>query len=234
MDRLLPACLLVLAMGMPLKSLAQWTGEGEFGLLISRGNSETESLNAGLELQYERDRWSNESGFRFFRSEDADQTTANRWTVTNNTNYTLHERSYLVGALRYDRDRFSSFRFQTSGSLGYGRRIIKTPRHTWNLEAGPGVRYSEQRDSGDTETDLILRAFSDYSWQLSETSTFSNETLIEAGDSTTFVENATVLDVAINSKVSLRTGFTVRHNTEVESDRDKTDYLTTVNLAYSF
>ncbi len=40
--------------------------------------------------------------------------------------------------------------------------------------------------------------------------------------------------MAIKDSLALKTGFSVRHNSDVEPGRDKTDYLSTVNLVYSF
>ena len=198
------ACAAIL---LPCSALAEWTGSGELGLVFARGNSDTETVNAAIELIYSQDRW---------------------------TNYNLNERSYLLGVVRYDRDRFSSFEYQASFGLGYGYKFIDSETHKLTGEIGPGVRHSELRESGDSETELIGRGSLDYAWQISETASLTNLFLVESGSSNTFLENALALEVAINSAMSLKTGVSVRHNTDVEVGRDKTDYLSTVNLVYSF
>lgn len=228
---LLPIFLGLLAAG---PASAEWTGSGEVGLVFARGNTDTETLNTELKLKYTKERWSNASRLSYLRSESDGDLEADRFVFDNKTDYTLSDASYVTGVGRFDRDRFSSFEFQTSLALGYGRKLIDTERQSLSAEIGPGVRYSEVRDTGETETDLIARAGADYRLQISETAELTNRSLIESGSSNTFLENETALTVAINAALALKTGFLVRHNTEVEPGREKTDYLSTVNLVYSF
>ncbi|MBY6203679.1 DUF481 domain-containing protein [Halomonas denitrificans] len=213
---------------------AEWTGSGELGLVFARGNSDTETVNAGFELRYEQDRWTNTLKSSYLRSENEGELDASRFVISNNTLYDLTERSYLVGSARYDQDKFSSFEYQATAGLGYGYRVLDGESHTLSVEAGPGVRFSEERDSGESETKLIARGALDYAWQISETARLENALLVESGASNTFVENALSLEVAINSAMSLKTGVAVRHNTDVAAGRDNTDVLSTVNLVYSF
>ncbi|MDT8409560.1 MAG: DUF481 domain-containing protein [Wenzhouxiangellaceae bacterium] len=213
---------------------AEWAGSAELGLVFARGNTETETLNTALEASYSRQRWTNTTEASFFRSETDGDLDASRFVGKNATDYTLDDRSYLTGIVRYDRDRFSSFRFQTSAALGYGYQWLDSERQTLSLEAGPGVRHSENRASGDTETEFIGRGAVDYRLAISETAELTNAFLVETGSSNTFLETQLALEVAINDSLALKTGFSVRHNTNVEADRDKTDYLSTVNLVYSF
>lgn len=213
---------------------AEWTGSGELGLVLARGNTDTETLNAELNLDYEEDEWSNATRVSYLRSESDGDLEANRFVFRNNTDYSLTEASYITGVVRYDWDEFSSFEFQTSLAVGYGRKLLDSERQALSIEAGPGVRHSEVRDTGETETELIGRLGADYRLTISETSELTNVTLVETGRANTFLENETSLTVAINDSLALKTGLSVRHNTEVEPGRDKTDYLTTVNLVYSF
>ena len=213
---------------------AEFSGLGELGIVVARGNSETETGNARLEATYRRDRWANESTFNVVHARDAGTTSSSRFVITNKTDYDLNEKSYLVGALRYDRDRFASFRYQGTVSFGYGRRLIDNERHRLRAELGPGFRFAEVRDTGDTENEMIVRGFIDYRWRISDTATLTNRFLVESGADNTFAENSTGLTVAVNSRISMKTAFAVRHNTEVEPGRKRTDTLTTVNLVYNF
>lgn len=213
---------------------AEWTGSGELGLVFARGNTDTETLNTEVKLKYTRERWTNASRLSYLRSESDGDLEADRFVFDNKTDYTLSDVSYVTGVGRYDQDEFSSFEFQTSLAIGYGRKLIDTERQAFSVEIGPGVRYSEIRDTGETETDLIARGGADYRLAISENAELTNRSLVESGSSNTFLENETALTVAINDAFALKTGFLVRHNTEVEPGRESTDYLTTVNLVYSF
>lgn len=220
--------------GLTAPLFAEFSGKGELGLVVARGNTETETGNVGLSLIYEQERWTNESTFSAVYARDDGETNNSRWVVTNKTDYALSEVSYLLGVLRYDRDRFASFRYQSTVSIGYGRRLVKTDTQRLKAEIGPGFRFAESRDTGETENELILRGFLDYRWLISETAELTNRFLVESGSDNTFLENALGLTVAINSRVSMKAGFAVRHNTDVDPGRKKTDTLSTVNLVYNF
>jgi putative salt-induced outer membrane protein len=224
----------LISMGLAGSALAEFSGQGELGLVFARGNSETETANARLGLTWDHERWTNESTFSIVYARDSGETNANRFVLGNKTDYALDERSYVVGALRYDRDRFSSYTYQGTVSVGYGRRLITGDVHRLNAEIGPGFRFAELRDTGETENEVIARGFLDYRWNMSETAKLNNRFLVESGSDNTFLENALGLTVAINSRMSLKAGVAVRHNTDVEPGRKKTDTLSTVNLVYNF
>lgn len=213
---------------------ADFTGKGELGLLFATGNSETETFNTRLELVYEQERWINESTLSYVLGRDSGETNSNRLVATNRTKYSLDPRSYVVGALRYDRDQFSAFRYQGSVALGYGRHLIDNEQHQLSVEVGPGVRFAEERTTGETENEVIARGLADYGWVISESTELSNRLLVESGADNTFAENTLGLTVAINSRMALKAGVSVRHNTDVDPGREKTDTLTTVNLVYNF
>lgn len=229
--KILFGCLLL---GLSAGAWAEFSGTGEFGMVFNRGNSDTEAANARLAMLWERDRWENETTARAVYARDSGNTSANRFTIANSLNYLLDERNYVTGALRYDRDQFSSFRYQSSIAVGYGRRILTGDVHRLTIEAGPGWQFAEIRDTGESDNQAILRGLANYRWQISEAARLKNRLLVEAGSSNTFVENALNVGVALNSRLSLSTGVTWTHNTDVEPGRKKTDTLTTVNLVYNF
>ncbi len=224
----------MLALGVSAPAVAEWAGLGELGVVAARGNTETDTVNGRIQLEYTRERWTNESVVTGVYSRDADEIRASRLVLGNKTDYSLSERSYLVGALRYDRDRFTDYRYQTTASLGYGHRFLDTERHKLRGEIGPGVRYAEFRESEETDTDFIVRGFLNYAWQISETAELKNRLLVESSTDNTFTENELSLQVAINDRLALKAGLAVRHNSDVEPGTKNTDTLTTANLVYNF
>jgi putative salt-induced outer membrane protein len=217
-----------------MPAAAEFTGNGELGLLFSSGNSETETFNSAVNLTWEEGPWLNESTASFVYGRDDGTTNSNRFVATNRTNYSFSERSYFFGALRYDRDRFSAFSYQGTLSLGAGRHLLDNDRHRLSVEAGPGFRVAERRDTGESENEAILRGLADYAWTISESTELTNRLLVEAGSDNTFAENILGLTVAINARLALKAGVSVRHNTDVDPGRKKTDTLTTMNLVYNF
>ncbi len=214
---------------------AEWSGKGEFGFVMARGNSETETLNLGLEFERQSEKWRNLLRMTALRAEDEGQLNAERYTLAYKSGYNFNEKSYLFGALRYDQDEFSSNDYQASLSMGYGRQLLDSDTHQLSVEVGPGVRRTESNDPlAATETNVIGRLSTDYAWTISETADLSNALLVESGSDNTFAENELSLKVAINSRFALKLSGAVRHNTDVDPGIEKTDTLTTANLVYKF
>jgi putative salt-induced outer membrane protein len=214
---------------------AEWSGKGEFGLVIARGNSETETLNLGLQFERMSEKWRNDLKLTALRSSDSGDLNAERYTLGYKSGYNFNEKSYLYGALRYDQDEFSSNDYQASMSVGYGRQLLDSETHQLTMEVGPGVRRTAPNDPLEsTETNVIGRLSTDYAWAISDTADLTNVLLVEAGSNNTFAENELSLNVAINSRFALKLSGAVRHNTDVDADVEKTDTLTTANLVYKF
>ena len=57
---------------------------------------------------------------------------------------------------------------------------------------------------------------------------------MEAGSKNTYLQNDAGLAVSMTSKLAVKVGFQVRHNSTVQPGIKKTDTLTTTNLVYSF
>jgi putative salt-induced outer membrane protein YdiY len=91
-------------------------GEGGLGLVINSGNSENENLSASLKLSYTADPWQHEFNVDAKQTTVDDTTTSKRTLFNGKTSYTFSPRVYTFAALRHDRDRFSGFEYQASGS----------------------------------------------------------------------------------------------------------------------
>jgi len=211
---------------------AQWKAKGELGASIAGGNSENESVNAALEVTYTRDKWEHVAGFAGNYGNDGADSTAQRWEVRGQSNYTFNEKAYAFGAVRYEDDRFSSFEYQASLSTGLGYKFIDTQRTKFWIQGGPGYRYARIRETGETDDGVIFRGDLDFEHQLTETTKIVDKFLVESGSENTYLQNDLGIEVTITGALGLRVGYQVRHNTDVLPGIEKTDTLTTVGLIY--
>jgi putative salt-induced outer membrane protein len=82
---------------------------------------------------------------------------------------------------------------------------------------------------------MILRFLADDSWQVFESTLWTNRLLIESGSDNTFTQFNTALAVAMNTKLSLKLGFEIRNNSDLPpGNAENTDTITTANLVYNF
>lgn len=261
---------LALLAALPLTAFADndgtWSGSGEAGFAAARGNAKSENLNAKLQFAKEDDTWKDNFYLTALRSKgevknqyvDANgqiatansyDLTSNRYEVGASMGYKLDERSYIVGAARYENDDFSPFDYQAIVSIGYGYTVLKNQVNELSFEVGPGYkRYKPVdvlgpdfdadnnlvRHSFSSEGELVGRGLMAYKHNFTDTVSFVDTLLVEAGADNTFLQNDAGLQVDMSKKLALKVGYQVRHNSEVAAGLKKTDQLMTTNLVYNF
>jgi len=219
--------------GLNAPALAEWSGDGDLGVVVARGNTDTDTISARLAVKKVQDKWEHNAGLAFLRSTNAGITNAERFQITGQSNFAIDEHSYYFGSLRYEDDKFSGFDYQSSVTGGYGRKFIDTEVATLKGELGIGYRQTKLETFG-SEGDAILRAAMNYTRVLTDTTSFSNDTLVESGSNNSFAQNITGLSVRINDSMAMKLGFEVRYNSEVPVGLKSTDTITTINLNYKF
>jgi putative salt-induced outer membrane protein len=257
MKKLLIASALLAAMpfGVHAADDGVWKGAGELGFAASRGNSKSENLNAKLNFSMEDDTWKDNFYLTALRSKGEITTaelqngqlvnvkrydlTSNRYEAGASLGYKLDERSYIVGALRYEDDDFSPFDYQAVLSVGYGYTAIKNERTELSFEVGPGYKQYKPRPTppattADSENEVVGRGLIGFKYQLTDTTRFEDTFLIEAGADNKFMQNDAGLVVSMNKTLALKLGYQVRHNSDVAPGIKKTDQLMTTNLVYNF
>jgi putative salt-induced outer membrane protein len=215
-------------------ALADWSGKGEFGFVMSRGNSDAETLNAKIDASREVDRWKHSAGFSALRASADDETTANRYELRGQTNYALTDRSYVFGALRYEDDRYSAYDYQATASAGYGYKFIDTEATKLAGQLGVGYRVAEVRLTGEREDDAVLRGDLTFQHRLTDTTRVLDKFLVEAGSSNTFLQNELSVEVKMTDRLALSVAYALRHNTDVPAGVARTDQLTTANVVFAF
>ena len=213
-----------------------WKGDLEFGYVDSSGNTEETNVTGKANATWEQDAWRFTMIADALNSESDGERTAEKYFYSNRLGYAFNEYDYIYGYLSYDDDRFSGFDYQTTASIGYGRRIYHTDTFEWNIEVGPGYRYSKY-DEGSEEDDseeLIGRLATDLSWQISETTSFLQTLSTESGEENTISKSVTALKTQLIGAFSLKLSYTIKYTEEVPEETKHADTETAITLAYSF
>ena len=224
----------------------RWTGQGEFGLVLSKGNADNLTVNGKLDFNFEEDKWLYNIYALALRTESSDINTANRYEFGGKAGYKMSERAYLFGSGRYENDDFAPYEYQSTVAAGFGYKAIDSEATKLAFEIAPGYRRYQPVDlfvatpapgsfvEQDSEGDFIARGHMTFSHKLTGNTTLFDTLLIESGQDNTFAQNDFGVQVSINEKFAIKTGLQVRHNTDVIAPVKKTDTLTTVNLVYGF
>lgn len=208
-------------------------GKASLGYISTSGNTDSSTLNAAFNLVWTRMVWSHEFDVTAVKADNAGLTTAEAYTGGYVARRELGERSYLFGALSWERDEFSSYDEQLSETVGYGRHLVATDRHALNGEIGVGARQATLRN-GVEEDDSIARGVLDYTWTISETTSFAQNLNVESGSSNTRSESISELRAAIIGDIALVLSYRIRHNSDVLPGTESTDRFTAISLEYAF
>ena len=212
-----------------------WSGVGELGFVSTSGNTDSSALNVRLEFIRTTENWRYRlAGSALVTSENGDKDNE-RYQAEAQADRKLGEKGYLFGVYRYDADKFGSYDPSQTFTIGYGRELMKSEKHVLKGEIGVGYRKLEERLTGNTESDAILRFLLDDAWQVFETTSWTNRLLIETGSNNTFTQWNTGLTVSMTDAFAVKLGFELRNNSDVPpGDTKKTDTITSVNLVYNF
>ena len=215
-----------------------WKGDVEFGYYQQEGNTEESSVIGKANAKRSNGQWTYDVAAEAQNSETTGVRSAERYFISNRLAYDFSEFNYTFGYVCGDKDRFSGFVYQATVAGGYGRRLLKNEKLTWDAEVGPGVRVSEfetASDAGDGQiTEAILRMSTDFAWALSETATFEQKLTVESGDENTVSKSITSLKTKIVGGLGLKISYTMEYNEIVPNDTVHLDRETAITVVYSF
>ncbi len=208
-------------------------GSASLGYLSTKGNTDSENVNASFGIKWQPSAWSHEFNVSAIRAQTSGVTTANARFANYVARRDFGEKSYLFASADWRSDEFSAYDSQLSETLGYGRHVLATERHEFNVEFGAGARQADLRD-GTSQDESIVRAALEYKWQISETAEFGQAVVIESGSSNTNTDSLTELRADIIGNLALVLSYRLRHNSDVPAGTEKTDRFTAISLEYGF
>jgi putative salt-induced outer membrane protein len=212
---------------------SKWNGEAELGLVNTTGNTETESFVLKAKVINTRDKWKHTVQGEALRKADDEIVTAERYFLSGKSQYTFRDRSYLYGLVTYEDDRFNGFDYQLTGVLGYGRTVWERETVKLDLEVGAGGRHSVL-DTGQSNDEAVFRAAGDFEWKISKNATFVQELSGDFGSDATITRSLTALTANINSFLSSRIAYQLRHTSKVPPGIEKTDTELTFTLVAKY
>ncbi len=222
----------------------RWAGNVEFGLAVTSGNTESETLNGRVDVEHARGPWIFEGFLAGVRAKSDDEISANRYELGGKLGHAFGERAYAFGSMRYERDDFGPNQHQVIASAGAGYRFVDSERSSLVGEIGPGTRWFQPANkhigtppvliARGTETDSIIRGSLRFEHQLTPAARLTNALLAESGGGATQLRNDLALRVRMSERLALQASYQTRHATAVLQGIEKTDTLLTTNLVLGF
>ncbi|WP_372863876.1 YdiY family protein [Spongiibacter sp.] len=216
----------------------KWQGDIEFGYYQTDGNSNETSVLAKGSASRKHGLWTNVTKINAQNSEVEGVRSEEQYFLSDRLSYDVSEFNYTFGYAAIDKDRFSGYVYQATLAGGYGRRLLKNGRLSWDAEIGPGFRISEFDNGGasvDGKTEeAILRLSTDLVAKVSETATFEQNLSVERGADNTVSKSVSSLKTKIVGGFGLKISYTMEYNEVVPSSNVHMDRQTAVTLVYSF
>ena len=224
-----------------------WIGKGQLGFLSSHGNSDSESLNANVDVLRYDGAWKNEIYVGGLYGKNSGIVSAERWETRGQSNYTISGDLFAFGGLRYEHDLFDGFQYQASVTGGLGYKLINTDDTKLTAQVGAGYRRLrpetiDKDPSGqvisrtplEATGDAIATVGVDFSHAFTKTTVFTNKFLMEAGSSDTLLHDDLALTVKMSDKLALSIGYGITDNTKPPAPLKKLDTVASVNLVFGF
>lgn len=213
-----------------------WTGDVEFGYVSTSGNTEESTIKSKANITREKEAWRYTFVFDALNSQTSNERSAEKYFVSNRLAYAYSEHNYRFGYASYDDDRFSGYDYQATLAGGYGRRIFNDETMQWDVEIGPGYRYSKFDDSSTEEDseEFIVRLFTNFVWDFSDNASFSQSFNVESGNDNTISKSVTALKSKINGHFAMKLSYSVKYSDTVPTGNKHADEETAVTLTYSF
>jgi putative salt-induced outer membrane protein len=211
-----------------------WQSEVEFGLVTTRGNTDTDNLNAKAKVVNERAVWRHTGRVEAVNSATDGVRSAERYFALVKSDRKLSELSYLFATANYDDDRFSGYDYRASAAVGYGRSIIKRDRLAYDLEAGAGARQSKLTGGSGADNEGIVLGAMRLDWQFSDSAAFGEDLTVEAGENATITRSISSLKSTLTSSIALKITVTVKHTSDVPAPIKNTDVETATTMVYTF
>lgn len=235
MKKTLLAASLLLAMNVQAEDEPkEFTLDGEFGLIVTTGNTEAKTVKGKITAHQELESWSNDYTAEGLYQEDDSNASAQEYFISGQGNYKLENpdhRIFIFGS--YEDNRFSSYDYQSTIAAGWSEKLWADEVSKFEYSIGPGYSFNKTSD-GESENSAILRGALAYEWKMSETATFKQALSTEVGSDNTKSRSETSVSAQLMGALSMKVSLVLDHNTQVVGDTEKLDTQTAVTLVYTF
>ena len=224
-----------------------WTGKGEVGAVLARGNADTTTADVKFDGSDTFGNWKNIAHLAFLYGESADFSTAQRLEGAWESDYNYSKKMFVFGAVAGEDDKFDGFVYQATLSTGLGYKVVDSDTTKLTVTAGVGYRRLQtetlikdddgrvvDRDPGASASDGVGTVGLDYSQQITKTTKLVDRLAIQSGGQNTAVANDFSVAVNMTDALALSFGFGVRYNSDPPLGSKSSDELTTINLVYAF
>lgn len=213
--------------------LALVKGHAELGGYLTTGNSDTRGLTAIVSAQREGVQWRHRAKLQAEYQQSNAVTSRERYFASYEPNYKFDERSYVVGNLQFESNRFQGFDERYSLAVGGGFTPVHEGGVNLELEVGPAYRITRFTDGRD-ENMLALRGSASLDWKISSGLSFKQSASAFAQQLNSTVSSRTALAAKLVGPLAAQLSYDVQYESQPPAGRDTTDTSSRISLLIDF
>jgi putative salt-induced outer membrane protein len=176
----------------------RWERSAEISMVATGGNTDTQTIGAGLSVLWRPGLWSTRSRASFVRSVTDDEVTAESLVAELRQARTLSPRADVFARAEYLVDRFAGISDRITVEGGFGWQLLQHPAHSIKVDGGGGVTH-EARLTDESLTFASATLTSIYQWRISPATTLNEQAIFST-------------DVAEFGNWRLQNGLNLAHN----------------------
>ncbi len=213
-----------------------WKTSLRIGLGASYGNTDDQSLNAGIKSVRKNDRIRTalELGY-FYGASDGDRTENRLLASVKNDWYVPESRWFYFAQGRYDYDEFQEWEHRLAVHGGVGYQLIQKDDFTFDLRGGAGVTREWNRDA--TRPELL--AGWDLTWDITDAQALTASSTIyfdldETGEFRTVTSAEYSAKIGDQSNLAFNAGVLHEYQSDVTDPTDKNDVRIFAGIQWDF
>lgn len=213
-----------------------WKNETTLTFLDAQGNTLTRTLGLNQSTQWSHGRWVFEGALEGLNSSDDGERKAEQYAARQKARWSWASRRYFYQRMAWESDRFAGYRHRYQPFLGLGQEVFKSGRQQWAFELGAGY-LNEQRLVGPRVDSASGRAYTLYSWGLSDTASFSQDgEYLHSFDQPRdyHLNTGTSLTATLSTHLSMKTSFSWKYSHSPPETFKRNDTLTQVSLLITY
>jgi|GEM_PF-3033534 len=225
------------------KQPSPWDGSSiSLGGVLNTGNTDTSSSTGSLSLLFDKDKWNNTLivAGQYGRSDG--ETNAQMYTIDNMLKYSCCNpdqdlKNYLFLDSDINVNQFSSYNYQTTLSLGYGRDWIKNDKFTLSTNIAPGYNKSSVADTDETSDSWSALLNSTFTWKLSKSSSLEEDIKYQLLETYWTAVSTSSINSTIIGNLALKLSYNISYLSKIPEGSSytyKTNSITTISMVYNF
>ena len=212
-----------------------WNAQIELGAGANTGDSAEKALTLGLSVERVFSSvWEHKLDVKLDYARRDGVTTQKRLISDYDLLWKAWEKGYVQNFTRLEFDQNSNYDYRLIENIGLGYHLLEITDHSLRLEAGPGVRYSGIRGTGETDTELMGRVASSYIWQINADMTFTDRAAVLFGSTSTTLENYAEVAARINASMAAKISFEIKYDSASTAPYNAWDTITRASFVYDF